>query len=85
MHVGGEEDGTAVIADLTHDVLDHAGGLGVKTHEGLVHDDQFGLMDDSADDGQLLPHAVGVVGDLLGQVIGELEGGGVFLDESEPL
>ena len=45
----------------------------------------LGLVDPGGDDGQLLLHAVGVGGDGLGQVVGQLEQVGVFLDARLPV
>ena len=42
-HVGGEEDRAACVAELPHHALEQMGGLGVKTHEGLIHDDELRL------------------------------------------
>ena len=49
------------------------GSDGIQPHEGLVHEDQPGLVDPCGDDRQLLFHAVGVGGDGLGQIGGQLE------------
>ena len=42
-------------------------GLGVQPREGLVQHHQLGRVDQRADDGQLLLHAVGIGADRLGQ------------------
>ncbi len=52
-HVGGEEDGAARVADLAHHALEQVGRLGVKTHKGLIHDDEtWGLVEPCGDDGR---------------------------------
>ena len=68
------------VAELPHHALEQMGGLGVQTHEGLIHHDELGLVEPGGDDGQLLLHAVGVGGDGLGQVVRQLEAGGVVVD-----
>ena len=49
------------------------GGLGVKTYKRLIHDDQLRLMNPGGDDGQLLLHAVGIGGNGLDQIGGQLK------------
>ena len=78
--MGGEEDGAACVAELPHHALEQMGGLGVKTHKGLIHDDETGLVEPCGDDGQLLLHAVGVGGDGLSQIVRQFEAGGVVVD-----
>ena len=58
---------------LAHDGLELVGGDGVEADEGFVHDDEFRLVDEGGDEGELLLHAVGIGGDGLGEVVGELE------------
>ena len=84
-HVGGEEDGAALVAHLAHHALQQMRRLGVKAHKGFVHDDELRLMQPRGDDGQLLLHAVGIGGDRLGQILRQLEGVGVFSDALLPL
>ena len=72
-HVGGEEDGSASVAVLAHEGLELVRGDGVEADEGFVHDDELRLVDEGGDEGELLLHAVGIGGDGLGEVVGELE------------
>ena len=60
------------------------GGLGVKPHEGLIHNDEPGVVEPRGDDGQLLLHAVGVGGDGLRQIAGQLEGVRIGADALPP-
>ena len=82
--MGGEEDGSAGIAQLPHHPLESVGGLGVQPHKRLVHDDQFGVMEPGGDDGQLLLHAVGIGGNGLGQVRRQLKEVSVLADALLP-
>ena len=82
--MGGEEDGSAVVADLPHHGLEQVGRLGVKPHEGLVHDNELRVVEPCGDDGELLLHAVGIGGDGLRQIARQLEKLRVFPDTRLP-
>ena len=49
--MGGEEDGAAVVADLTHHALEQVGSLGVQAYEGLIHDDDLRVVEPRGNDG----------------------------------
>ena len=83
--MGGEEDGAALAAQLPHHALQQMGRLGVKPHEGLIHDDELGLVQPRGDNGQLLLHAVGVGGNGLGQIVRQLEPRRVVPDADLPV
>ena len=78
--MGGEEDRSAPVAQTAHQLLELVGRLGVKTHKGLIHQQQFGVVQQGRQDGQLLLHAVGIGADRLGQVPCQLKQSAVFLD-----
>ena len=56
------------------------GGGGIQPHEGLIQDEQPRTAEEGRDEGQLLPHPVGVAAHRGAQVAGELEGVPVLLD-----
>lgn len=58
---------------LRHDLFQLMGGQGIQPHKGLVHEDQLGIVEQGGDEGDLLLHAVGAVGDGLGQVVGHAQ------------
>ena len=66
------------VAVLAHHALEQVGRLGVQSYERFVHYDKLWIVDPGGEDGQLLLHAVGVGGDGLSQVVGQLEQVGVF-------
>src|SRR6266481_3286697 len=84
--VGAEEDRLALLAKVDEGVHEKRGVDGVEAAEGLVHDDEVGLVQESGDELDLLLHAfgelLGFLGDGLGDVhalapdMGALAGGG---------
>ena len=48
-------------------------GHGIQAHEGLVKDDELGIVDQSGDQGQLLLHAVAVIVDGLASSVANSE------------
>jgi hypothetical protein len=99
-HVRGEEDGGAAGDHALQHVLEGVGGDGIDAFEGLVEEEELGAVDDGGGEGELLAHAVGVVGDELLGFVGEAHeleefggalGGGGFIqaihaaDEGEVL
>ena len=83
--MGGEEDGAAPAANITHHFLEDMGGLGVQAHKRLVHEDQLRLMKPGGNDGQLLLHTVGIGADGLVQAGCQLEGLRQLIDPLGPL
>ena len=75
--MGGEEDGSALVAVLAHHGLKGMGGDRIKADEGLIHDDELRLVYPRRDDGKLLLHAVGICRHRLRKVLGEPENIGV--------
>jgi hypothetical protein len=84
--MGREKDGAALAAEVDEGVLQNDGVDGIESAEGLVHDDEFGLMQQGRDELDLLLHSLGElfslfadgVGDpeALAPVVGALAGGG---------
>lgn len=79
-HVGGEEDAFSGAAEFGDGFLDVLGGDGVEAGGGFVEDDDGGVVDDGAGEGDALFHAggeavVGAVG-----VFGDVEEGEGGLD-----
>ena len=60
--VGSKEDGGASGDHVLQHGLEGVGGDGVDAFEGLVEEEDFGAVDDGGGEGELLAHAVGVVG-----------------------
>nr|BFF24014.1 hypothetical protein GCM10025732_19790 [Glycomyces mayteni] len=58
--------------ELEEALPDEVAGLGVEAGGGLVEDDQFGVVDEGARDGEAALHAAGEVGDLVLGAGGEL-------------
>src|SRR5271170_2718354 len=57
--VGGEEDGAALFAEVDESVHEQNGVDGIEAAEGLVHDDELGLVQESGDELDLLLHTLG--------------------------
>src|SRR5882757_5795231 len=84
--VGAEEDGLALLAEVDEGVHQEGGVDGIEAAEGLVHDDEVGLVEERGDELDLLLHAfgefLGFFGDGLGDLhalapgVGALAGGG---------
>ena len=83
--MGGKEDGPAPVAHLPHNLFQVVGGFGVQTHKGLVQQHQFGFVDQSCDQRELLFHAVGIGAHAAAQVAGQLEQVGIIMDALLPL
>ena len=62
-HVGGEKDGGAALHLVEQDVLHEARADGVDAFEGLVHEEEFGMVDEGGGHGDALAHAFGVFAD----------------------
>ena len=62
-HVGRQEDRGAAAHLVLEDVLHQARADGVHAFEGLVHQEQLGMVDQRGRHGDALPHALGVLGD----------------------
>ena len=71
--MGGKENGRAAVAQLAQDIFDQARRLGVEADGRLIQEENFGIMDQGAGDGDLLLHAVAVAFQQVGGGIGELE------------
>ncbi len=70
--VGAEEDGLALLAEVDESVHEKSGVDGVEAAEGLVHDDEVGLMKECGDELNLLLHAFGELFGLFGDGLGDL-------------
>ncbi len=70
--VGGEEDGAALLAQIDEGVHEERGVDGVEAAEGLVHDDELGLVKERGNELDLLLHALGELFGLLGDGLGDL-------------
>ena len=70
--VGGEEDGFALFAEVDERVHEEDGVDGIEAAEGLVHDDELGLVQECRDELDLLLHALGELFGLLGNGFGDL-------------
>src|SRR5258708_10783424 len=64
--VGAEEDGLALLAQVDERVHEKRGGDGIEAAEGLVHDDEIGVVEQRGDELDLLLHAFVEVFGLLG-------------------
>jgi hypothetical protein len=71
--VGGEEDGFALGAEVDEGVLQEGGVDGIEAGEGLVHDDEVGLVEEGGDELDLLLHALGEVFGALVDGLSDLE------------
>ena len=71
--VGGEEDSSALFAEVDEGVDEQGGVDGIEAAERLVHDDEFGLVEQGGDELDLLLHALGEVFGLLVDGFGDLE------------
>ncbi len=71
--VGGEEDGTTLFAEVHEGVLEEDGVDGIEAGEGLIHDDEVGLVEERGDELNLLLHALGELFGLFGDGLGDLE------------
>src|SRR5713226_8025411 len=84
--VGAEEDGLALLAEVDESVHEEGRVDGIEAAEGLVHDDEVGVVEERGDELDLLLHALrelfGLLGDGLGDLhlfapdVGALAGGG---------
>ncbi len=63
--VGGEEDGSSLLAEVDEGVDEQAGVDGIEAAEGLVHDDELGLVQQGGNELDLLLHSLGEVFGLL--------------------
>ena len=63
--VGGEEDGSTLIAEVNEGVLEKRGVDRVEAAERLVHDDELGIVQQCGDELNLLLHALGELFGLL--------------------
>ena len=79
-YVCGEEDRTAVIAEITHHLLDDKCRLRIESDKRLIHDQEFRGVEESGDDRQFLLHTMRVGRDLIIQCTKELQVSRVFLD-----
>ena len=70
--MGAEKDAVALVRVFPHQLFEVVGGLGVQPRHGLVQDPHPGLVDERADDVELLLHPVRIGLDLL--VDGVFEG-----------
>ena len=70
--VGAEEDGLALLAEVDEGVHEERGVDGIEAAEGLVHDDEVGLVEQGGDELDLLLHALGELFGLLGDGFGDL-------------
>src|ERR1017187_8120133 len=71
-HVGGHEDGAALVGEAAQPLLHERDTGGVDALEGLVEEQDLRGMDDGGGEGHALAHAGGVFGQSLGG-IGEFE------------
>ena len=71
--VGGEENGAALLAEVDEGVHEEGGVDGIETAEGLVHDDELGLVEEGGYELNLLLHALGELFGLLGNGFGDLK------------
>ncbi len=71
--VGAEEDGLALLAEVDEGVHEEGGVDGIEAAEGLVHDDEVGVVEQSGDELDLLLHALGELFGLLGDGLGDLQ------------
>src|ERR1039457_1393880 len=63
--MGGEQYGFSILLQLREDVLQHDGIAGIEAGEGLVHDDEIGIMQQGSDELDFLLHALGQLFHLL--------------------
>jgi len=70
---------------LAHEFLQGVGGFGVQAHERLIHDDELRRVDQGADEGQFLLHAVGIAGDGLCQILRQFKQLGVLMNARFPV
>ena len=70
--VGGEEDRFTLLAEVDERVHEEDGVDGIEAAEGLVHDDELGLVQERCDELDLLLHALGELFGLLGDGFGDL-------------
>ena len=76
--MGGKENRTAVVANLSHNTLKQVGGFRIKSHKGFIHKYELGFVYQSRNDGKLLLHSVGIGGNGHGKTVGQLKGVGIF-------
>ena len=62
----------ALLAEVDEGVLQQRGVDGIEAAEGLVHDDEVGLVQQGGDELDLLLHALGELFGLLGDGLGDL-------------
>src|SRR5438477_2828141 len=70
--VGAEEDGLALLAEVNEGIHQKRGVDGIEAAEGLVHDDEVGLVEEGGDELDLLLHALGELFGFLGDGVGDL-------------
>src|SRR5579871_4669418 len=70
--VSGEENAAALFAEVDECVHQECGVDGIEAAEGLVHDDEFWLVQQRSDELDLLLHALGELFGLLGNGLGDL-------------
>ncbi len=71
--MGGEDDGRAALLLLGNQLLQQAHAHRIQAAEGLVENQQVGLMNDGGDELHPLQHALGQVLALLGSGVGKTE------------
>ena len=72
-NVGGHDDGDAAADLFEQHLLDLPGRAGVEAGQRLVEDDELGIVDEGAGEGDLLQHALGEAAAALVGVRGEAE------------
>ena len=70
--MGAEKDGLALLAEIDEGVHEQGGVDGIETAEGLVHDDEVGLVEQGGDELDLLLHAFGELFGLFVEDVGDL-------------
>lgn len=55
--VGGEKDGFTLLFEFQNPLPDHHAGLGIQPRGGFVHDDEVGVVNKRAGDGEAALHA----------------------------
>lgn len=80
--MGGEEDRLSRLAAGAHGLLQTEGGSGVQADDGLVENENLGVVQQSGNDREFLPHAVAVSRDHLAEGLGHFKGLRQLVDSS---
>ena len=72
--MGGEKDRRTALAQFCQISFHLVGGSGVQAYKGLIQNQQPGPADKGGNQGQLLPHSVGIAANGRAQVPGQLKG-----------